>query len=674
MTEIVPKILIVDCQPESLARVSALLDRFIPMCRVIKARSYEEGLEKAESQSPDTIILGTDMPLTRGHEICQCIRRNKITRNIPVIMISSVKADSECYVDHSSIGFDSDFFSGPYECFVGPVDGYMLAAQVKACLKIKHAEDKLLLHKKILRKTIREKRIKLKDREAMFRVLFEQSPNSLVLFDAKTGKILHFNENACVTLRYTRDEFKDLEMSDIEADTAENKFADRMDDIMEKGYDSFETMHVTKNGDILNILFKAKVFFVKEKSFIHSVWIDITERKTAEKQRRKLEIQLNQARKMESIGVLAGGVAHDFNNILSIIMGNAQLAVMDAGANENLKRHLNDILEAGQRGADLTRQLLAFSRKQIISPKIINLNKALETTKKMLGRLIGEDIEMSISNEPELWPVLMDPGQVDQIIINVAVNARDAMPRGGSIIFETANRNLDKNYFEERNLKPEPGRYVMLKIEDTGIGMTKNTIQHIFDPFFTTKEKGKGTGLGLSTVYGIVKQNRGFIWVESEPGRGTGFEIYLPAVTDTKQIKEEEITVPVETGGHFPCETILIAEDDASLLKIVEKNLRLKGYKILSAHNGEEALEVAKNYSQPIHLLLSDVVMPKLNGNELAEKIKFFYPDIKVIFMSGYTNDIIDNHGVLKPGFKFIEKPFLSEDLERMVREILMTD
>ncbi len=674
------KILVIDCHLDNIDRISALLKSVFPDCGVITAQSSDDGIKEAVDKLPDTIILNIEMAEAEDYAICRKLKQNKRTKQIPIIMISPIENNKESvnFRMKSDLNNETKYILNYPESEIdtylpGPIDSYVLAAQIKSSLHIKRLTDKLILHKSILRKTIREKRIKLRDKEAMFRVLFEQSPNSLVLLDAKTGKILHFNENACTTLGYSWDEFKNLEMSDIEAVDAKNKFSDHMENIIAKGYDSFETKHVTKDGNILNILFKAKVFFLKEKSFIHSVWIDITERKLAEEQQKKLEIQLNQARKMESIGVLAGGVAHDFNNILSIIMGNAQLARMDAGNDEKLKRHLNDILEAGQRGADLTRQLLTFSRKQIISPKIINLNKSLETTKKMLGRLIGEDIELVISNDPELWPVLMDPGQVDQIIINVAVNARDAMPRGGKIVFETANKVLDRKYFEVRNLDPEPGKYVMLRIKDTGIGMTKETLQHIFDPFFTTKEKGRGTGLGLSTVYGIVKQNKGFIWVDTKPGIGTDFEIYLPA-SKTEETKNAKIPNSINRCDYQPSETILIAEDDIGLLKIAERILKSKGYTILSAHNGEEALKIAEQYPHSIHLLLSDVVMPKLNGNELAEKIKSFYPDIKVIFMSGYTNDIIDNHGVLKPGLKFIEKPFLSEDLERIVMEVLTSD
>ncbi len=674
------KILIIDCHLDNIDRISTLLKSAFPDCGIITAQSGDDGIKEAVTKLPDTIILNINMEEVDGYDICRKLKQNKKTKQIPIIMISSIENNKKSMSlgMKSHLNQESKYRINPPEsepdaCFPEPIDDYVLIAQVKLSLRIKRLTDKLILHKSILRKTIREKRIKLRDKEAMFRVLFEQSPNSLVLLDAKTGKILHFNGNACTTLGYTWDEFKNLEMSDIEAADAENKFSERMDNIIARGYDSFETKYVKKDGSILNILFKAKIFFLKEKSFIHSVWIDITERKLAEEQQKKLETQLNQARKMESIGVLAGGVAHDFNNILSIIMGNAQLARMDAGDDKNLKRHLDDILEAGQRGADLTRQLLTFSRKQIISPKIINLNKALETTKKMLGRLIGEDIELVISNDPELWPVLMDPGQVDQIIINVAVNARDAMPRGGKIIFETANKVLDRKYFEVRNLNPEPGRYVLLRIKDSGIGMTRETVQHIFDPFFTTKEKGRGTGLGLSTVYGIVKQNKGFIWVDTKPGIGTSFEIYLPA-SETQRDKNETATNSMNQSDYEPYETILIAEDDIGLLKIAERILKSKGYTILSAHNGEDALKIAEQYPHSIHLLLSDVVMPKLNGNELAKKIKSLYPEIRVIFMSGYTNDIIDNHGVLKPGLKFIEKPFLSEDLERIVREVLTSD
>ena len=391
-------------------------------------------------------------------------------------------------------------------------------------------------------------------------------------------------------------------------------------------------------------------------------FIDITEKK-------KLETQLAQSQKMEAIGTLAGGVAHDFNNLLTVIIGNAELALMNVIKDESLRTGIEEIKKAGKKAASLTRQLLAFSRKQVIMPKVIDLNKGINETKNMLKHTIGEDIEFLTILEPELEKVYADSGQIDQIIMNMVVNARDAMPQGGKLTIETANADLNKNYFREHDIKEEkPGHYVMLTVSDTGSGMDKETREHIFEPFFTTKEVGKGTGLGLSTVYGIVKQNNGFVWVYSEPGRGSTFKVYLPKVKGDAEPKEKEQS-PVDDP--IGSETVLIVEDDYGLRKFAQEVLRNYGYRVIVAENGEDALRVSEEYEGPIHLLLTDVVMPRMGGKELTERLQPLYSRMKVIYMSGYTDNAIVHHGVLAPGVNFLEKPFTLEGLGRKVRKAL---
>ena len=425
--------------------------------------------------------------------------------------------------------------------------------------------------------------------------------------------------------------------------------------------DNSERILLTANGEEVSILKTVTTMLLGGKQYLLDSFIDITEKK-------KLESQLAQSQKMEAIGTLAGGVAHDFNNLLTVIIGNAQLALMNVIKDESLHKKIEEIEKAGEKAASLTRQLLAFSRKQVIKPEIIDLNKVINEIKKMLKRTIGEDIAFQTVLEPELWKVYTDYGQINQIIMNLVVNSRDAMPQGGNLTIKTANADLNENYFREHGIKETPGPYIMLAVSDTGSGIDKETQEHILEPFFTTKEVGKGTGLGLSTVYGIVKQSNGFIWIYSEPGKGTTFKVYLPKVKGDAEPEEKEQTPVDDLGGS---ETVLIVEDDNRLLKLAQKILQSYGYRILEAENGEEALKIGKEHEGPIHLLLTDVVMPSMGGREAADRLQPLYPQMKVIYMSGYTDNAIVHHGVLEPGLNFLGKPFTPESLVRKVREAL---
>jgi two-component system cell cycle sensor histidine kinase/response regulator CckA len=421
---------------------------------------------------------------------------------------------------------------------------------------------------------------------------------------------------------------------------------------------------VRKDGRLVDINLSASFLKDEKGGTIGTLGIysDITEEK-------KLDAQLQQAQKMEAIGTLAGGIAHDFNNILTSIIGNAELILMTYGKDGYLREGIEEIKMAGERAASLTRQLLAFSRKQIIQPKILDLNTLLSGIKNMLVRLIGENIEILMVVEPALWQVEIDPNQMEQVILNLAVNARDAMPNGGKLTIQTANTYLDENYFSEQNIfESQPGSYVMVAVSDNGIGMDKETKEHIFEPFYSTKEKSKGTGLGLSTVYGIVKQNNGFIWVYSEPGHGSTFKIYLPRTKEGIKTEEKAQTPEKDLGG---TETVLVVEDNVSILNFAQKVLRQYGYRVLTAKNGEDALRIGKEHEGPIDLLLTDVVMTTMNGKETAERLQLFYPQMKVIYMSGYTDDAIVHLGVLEPGLNFLQKPFSPEILVCKVREVL---
>jgi PAS domain S-box-containing protein len=389
-------------------------------------------------------------------------------------------------------------------------------------------------------------------------------------------------------------------------------------------------------------------------------WLDVTDKKS-------LETQLAQAQKMEAIGRLTGGVAHDFNNLLTVILGNADLASGEFASKDSLPGILDEIRNAGQRGAALTRQLLAFSRQQTLKPQPLDLNELVEGTTKLLRRLIGEDVELRVRLAPDVGVVLADRGQIEQVIMNLAVNARDAMPGGGRLTLETANTELDEAY-AERHLPTGPGPYVMLSVSDTGVGMDEPTKARIFEPFFTTKEAGKGTGLGLATVYGIVKQSGGYIWVYSEPGAGTTFKIYFSRIQDPAKQLEDPKPQPEIVGGR---ETILLVEDDPSVRRLAEMILEPLGYSVLTAADGKQAVRLISEKAAAISLLVTDVVMPGMSGRELAEQFEKACPRGKTLFTSGYTTDSILHNSILTREMPFLQKPFTAAALARKVREVL---
>ena len=395
--------------------------------------------------------------------------------------------------------------------------------------------------------------------------------------------------------------------------------------------------------------------------------VDITERKRGEAERRKLRDQLLQAQKMESIGQLAGGVAHDFNNLLTVIEGYCDIMQDLIPTGDPLQPMLDQVQSAGKRAAALTRQLLAFSRKQILAPVTLDLDRLVTGLREMLGRLIGEDITLSTTLRPGLWPITADPGQIEQVIMNLAVNARDAMPTGGMLTIETDNVHLDGSY-AETHIEPLTGPFVMVAVTDTGHGMDEPTRARIFEPFFTTKELGKGTGLGLATVYGIVKQSGGSIAVYSEPGRGTTFKIFLPADRTAASAQHTPQPILATASGE---ETILLVEDDKMVRYLVRTLLEGRGYTVLEAPDGDDALSASAQCQGPIHLMLTDVVMPKMGGRELAERMKVLRPAMKVLFMSGYTDDAVFRHGLLTAEVEFLPKPFTLASLTSKVREVL---
>ncbi|WP_026842471.1 PAS domain-containing hybrid sensor histidine kinase/response regulator [Citrifermentans bremense] len=421
---------------------------------------------------------------------------------------------------------------------------------------------------------------------------------------------------------------------------------------------AFENQIVTKEGLVRTISWRNSAIIEKDERLGTLCFgIDITEH-------RKIEAQLRHSQKMESIGQLAGGVAHDFNNMLSVIMGYAQLCQIEVEENSSLWLYLQEVVKAGERSRDMVRKLLAFSRKEIISPRAVDLNMHCIETEKTLSRLIGEEIKLDFIPATTLWTVKIDPSQVDQILMNLAVNARDAMPEGGCLTISTENATVDEAFCDYR-LDARPGEYACLTVADTGFGMDKELTKRIFEPFFTTKDVGKGTGLGLATVYGIVTQNGGFLDVDSEPGEGTSFRIYLPRLKD--EPVEEAKPCPDQPKGSG---TILVVEDDPMLRTMATQMLEKIGYRVIQAEGPQIALSICADLTTSIDLVLTDVIMPEMNGLEMARGIAALRPDTKVLFMTGYSSDVIASHGIIQPGLHYVEKPFNMEGLHAKILEI----
>ena len=394
---------------------------------------------------------------------------------------------------------------------------------------------------------------------------------------------------------------------------------------------------------------------------------DITERKRIEEEKAVLQEQLRQSQKMEAVGQLAGGIAHDFNNLLTVIRGYSQLSLNELQKQDPLWENMEEIGKAADRASELTHQLLAFSRRQLLEFKVIDLNSLVQGMEKMLRRMIREDIELMIYPGENLGKIKVDPGQIEQVIMNLAVNAKDAMPSGGKLVLETANVELDEG-FVRSHLGSKPGRYVRLSVTDTGCGLSKEVRERVFEPFFTTKEKGKGTGLGLSTVYGIMKQSGGYIWVLSELGMGASFEVYLPWVDATVEVLKEKVKREGILQGN---ETILVVEDEEMVRKLAVHVLKKQGYKVLEAPHGGDALLVCERHPEPIQLVITDVVMPGMCGPELIERLRQVRQDFRVMYMSGHADESVVDYGVQEGEMNFIQKPFTIKGLARKVREVL---
>jgi PAS domain S-box-containing protein len=510
--------------------------------------------------------------------------------------------------------------------------------------------------------------IALRESEERFSRFFHATPVGTSITRLKDGQYVDVNDAHLSLLGYTREEIIGRNVSELGIWAYPEDRAKMVEILQNQGrIRDFETKFRMKSGKIRDVSLSSEQIALAGQQYVLGLTHDITERKRGEEERRRLQEQLFQAQKMESVGRLAGGVAHDFNNMLGVIIGWAEMSLnMDITA-DGLRHNLQEILKAGLRSADLTRQLLAFARKQTADPKVLDLNDTISGMLKMLRRLIGADIDLIWHPGADLWKVKIDPSQVDQILANLVVNARDAISGAGAVTMRTENAVVDDSHRAET---PEfiPGEYVLVTVSDSGEGMSKDVCKKIFEPFFTTKEVGKGTGLGLSTVYGIVKQNLGFIYVASEPGKGTTFKIYLPRFEgETAQVYSEEAA----GGGPTGTETILLVEDDEAILYFSKTTLQTLGYTVIESQTPAYAIHLVEEHPEDIHLVITDVVLPEMNGRELAQQLSAIRPSLKCLYMSGYTADVITHRGILDKGVNFIQKPFGSDDLAAKVRQVL---
>jgi PAS domain S-box-containing protein len=477
------------------------------------------------------------------------------------------------------------------------------------------------------------------------------------------------NDAACRMLGYTRDELLSMRMEDITPSDKTEHLHEINRMVAKKGHLLFEGSHSRKDGSIYPVEVAASLIDLDGTPAFMGVARDITDRRRSEAEKLRLSEQLQQAVKMESIGRLAGGVAHDFNNLLTAILGNVDLGLRELSRGENPREALEEIRGATLSAASVTRQLLAFSRKGVVEARPVDLNELIGRMRLMLERLIGEDIHLNTVAGPDLGTVYLDPGLIEQAIVNLVVNARDAMPTGGTLVIETANVVLDEDY-ARAHPPAAPGRHIMLTITDTGQGMSDEVRRHVFEPFFTTKPHGQGTGLGLATTYAAVQQSKGAIEVQSELGKGTTFRIYLPAVSGPA----ESLATPVsseEPGRYSGTETILVAEDEGRVRELVVRSLSASGYDVLVASDGGQALALARTRKEPIDLLVTDLIMPMMNGRELSERLAEIHKETRTLFISGYAENIIAQHGVIDEGLDFLSKPFTLDDLTKRVRKIL---
>ncbi len=598
-------------------------------------RSYELILTRVETapameaalrgEAWDVILSDFSLPEFSAPEAFQVLRASGL--DIPFIIVSGTVGE-ETAVEAMRLGAQDYVIKGKLDRLAAAVSREVAERQVRA------ARDRAVEAREAL--------------EHRYRLLFDGNPLPTFVVDLETDAILAVNAEATRVYGYSSEALVAMRMSELEVAEADPR------------------QHRTQSGARLFVEVHAHALVIDDRPARVVVVRDVTEQKTAEENLRRSETQMRQLQKMEAVGRLAGGVAHDFNNLLSVLLTYTDLALETLKTGDPLHEDVLEMRRATQRATDLTRQLLAFSRQQVLEPRVIDLGSIVIGMDKMLRRLLGEHIEISLLTSRTLGKVLADPGQVEQIVMNLAVNARDAMPQGGRLSFETDNVTLDETYCAQHH-GVAPGKYVMLAVTDTGTGIEPAVLLRIFEPFFTTKPPGSGTGLGLSTVYGIVAQSKGHIGVYSEVGRGTTFKVYFPRTT-LQADTPPSFQLPGVLQGN---ETILLVEDEDQVRTAMRTALRRYGYNVLEARNGGEGFLLCETYGGKVHLMITDVIMPLMTGRQLADRVATLRPDMRILYVSGFTDNSIVHHGILDSDVEFLQKPFAPEALVQRVRLLL---
>jgi PAS domain S-box-containing protein len=622
---------------------------------LLTAASGEEALAVVAQQPPDLILLDIKMSGMGGYEVATKIKGNLATKNIPVIMVTALD-DRDARMLALSAGAE--------DCLTKPVERAELCMRVTNLLRLKAYGDYHNKYSQMLEGEVGSRTADLAESERLYRSTFDAAPVGIVHVGLD-GQWLRVNQRLCDLLGYSRHELQTIAVQELLQSEEVGGEVAALRQMAAGTCDRHvidEKRYRRRDGTFVWARVNMSVHRDAEGQSQHFIAVieDITERRT-------LEAQVRQTNKMDAVGRLASGVAHDFNNLLTVILGFAEILTADVAMADKHGRDLGEITKAAKRASGLTKQLLAFSRQQVLHAVPLDVNGLIKEMTGMLGRLIGEDIEVALALAPNLSLALADRGQLEQVVMNLVVNARDAMPDGGSVTIETSDVELENSSFHEEAIRQ--GHYVMLAISDTGSGMSRETQRRLFEPFFTTKEIGKGTGLGLSTTYGIVKQSKGYIWVYSEPGLGTTFKVYLPC--SNRGVPLQAVSSVVTAPARGASETVLLVEDEVGVRRLSKRILENAGYRVLEAANGHDAEKLFALQADSIDLVVTDVIMPGCGGPELLSRLQLRAPAVRALYMSGYTEQSAAHKAGINHDLPFVQKPFTAAEFVRQVREAL---